>query len=63
MEIKDITEFVHQQYQFVKANQLDRLIVAEERVYPVSDPATASQIRINVTKACTPSFIPSGRLQ
>lgn len=47
MEIKDITEFVHQQYQFVKANQLDRLIVAEERVYPVSDPATASQIRIS----------------
>ena len=47
VEIKDITDFVHQQYEYVKADQLDKLLVAEERVYPVTDQATASQIRVD----------------
>ncbi len=47
VEIKDVTEFVHRQYEFVKADQLDSLLVAEERVYPVCDPATADQIAVD----------------
>lgn len=46
MDIKDVTDFVHQQHTFVQSNQLDKLMVAKERVYPVTDPATASQIRV-----------------
>ena len=48
MEIKDITDFVREQYEFVKSNQLDKLMVAEERVYPVASPVTASQINVDV---------------
>lgn len=47
MEIRDITDFVHQQHALVLTNQLDKLLVAEERVYPVTDQATASQIRLS----------------
>ena len=46
VEIKDITDFVRQQHEFVKNNQTDKLLVAEERVYPVTDPVTAAQINI-----------------
>ncbi len=47
MEIKDITEFVHEQYEKVKAQQLDTLLVAEERVFPVTDKTIAEQIQIS----------------
>lgn len=47
VEIKDVTDFVHEQYEHVKTNQLDRLLVAEERVYPVSNDETAAQIRVD----------------
>ena len=48
MEIKDVTDFVREQYELhVKPNQLDQLMVAEERVYPVTDPAIAAQIRVD----------------
>ena len=47
VDIKDITDFVQEQYQFVLANQLDRLLVAEERVYTISDPVTARQIAVD----------------
>ena len=50
VEIKDMTSFVHEQYEHVKANQLDQLLVAEERVYPVSNPVTAAQIRVDTTQ-------------
>ena len=49
MQIKDVTDFVKEQYEFVKKNQLDRLVVAEERVFPVTNPATADQIRVDST--------------
>ena len=47
VEIKDITDFVKEQYQFVKANKIEQLLVAEERVYPVTDPAIAAQINLD----------------
>lgn len=47
MEIKDITDFVQEQYDCVKTDQLDKLVVAEERVYPVTNTTTAKQIRID----------------
>ena len=47
VEIKDITDFVKVQHKFVRGNKIDLLFVAEERVYPVSDPATAAQIRLD----------------
>ena len=47
MEIKDITDFVHEQYQFVKTNKFEQLIVAEERVYPVTDLTIAAQINVD----------------
>lgn len=47
VEIKDITDFVQEQYQFVKKNQIEPLLVAEERVYPVTNPATATQINVD----------------
>lgn len=47
MEIKDVTDFVQEQYEFVKADQLDKLVVAEERVYPVTNTLTAEQIGVD----------------
>lgn len=44
VEIQDITAFVCEQYQHVKLGQLNKLKVAEERVYPVSDETTAQQL-------------------
>ena len=52
VQIKDITDFVKEQYEFVKTNQLDKLVVAEERVFTVANPATADQIRVDST-ACS----------
>ena len=49
VQIKDVTDFVKEQYEFVKTNQLDKLMVAEERVFPVTNPATADQIRVDGT--------------
>ena len=48
VEIKDITDFVHEQYKHVKSNQLDKLIVAKERIYPVTDKDIASQIGVDL---------------
>ena len=36
VEIKDITDFVREQHKHVKSNQLDKLIVVRDRVYPVA---------------------------
>lgn len=47
MEIKDITDFVREQHKHVKSNQLDKLIVAKERVYPVVDKDIAAQIGVD----------------
>ena len=47
MEITDITQFVHDQYQHVKNRELDKLMVAEERVYHVHDPHVAAQIGVD----------------
>ena len=53
MEIKDITEFIHQQYEHVKSNQFDQLTVARERVYPVTNPNTASLIGVDSPEKLT----------
>ena len=47
MKVDDITEFVHEQYQLVKKRKIEDLLVARERVYPVSDPRTAAQIELD----------------
>ena len=47
MEITDITQFVHEQYQHVKNRELDKLVVAEERVYHVHNPQVAAQIGVD----------------
>ena len=47
VEIRDVTQFVHEQHDLVKTNQLDKLLVAQERVYQVSDPLTATQIQVD----------------
>ena len=47
VEIKDITDFIHEQYKHVKSNQLDKLMVAQERVYPVTDKDIAAQIGVD----------------
>ena len=47
MEIKDITDFVHEQHEHVKSNQLDQLIVAREGIYPVTDPDIADTIGVD----------------
>ena len=47
VEIKDITDFVHEQYIHVKSNQIDKLMVAKERVYPVTDKDIAAQIGVD----------------
>ena len=47
VEIKDITAFVHEQYEHIKSNQLDQLMVAKERIYPVTNLDTAAQIGVD----------------
>ena len=47
MKIADITDFVHQQYKLVKKRRIEDLVVAQERVYPVSDSKTAAQIELD----------------
>ena len=46
VEIKDITDFVREQHKHVKSNQLDKLMVAKEQVYPVTDMEIAAQIGV-----------------
>ena len=47
VEIKDITGFIHEQYEHIKSNRLDQLTVAKERVYPVTDSDTVAQIGVD----------------
>ena len=47
VQIKDITPFVQEQYQFVKNKELDALMVAEERVYHVEDKHVCQQIHLD----------------
>ena len=49
VKIKDITDFVREQYKHVKSNQLDKLIVAREEVHPaaVTDMDIAPQIGVD----------------
>lgn len=46
MEIQDITSFVSEQYEHVKHGRIDALLVAEERVFPITDKTTAQQLGI-----------------
>jgi hypothetical protein len=46
LEIRDITAFVSEQYQHVTQGKLDMLQTAMERVYQVTDEATAQQLGI-----------------
>ena len=47
VEIKDVTQFVREQNDLVKRNQIDKLLVAQERVYPILDQLTAAQIQVD----------------
>ncbi len=47
VQIKDVTEFVREQYEHVKKNQLSELKVAKETVYPVTNTLTATQINVD----------------
>ena len=47
MEIKDITPFVREQYEHIKSNRIDLLMVAKEQVYPVTNLDTATQIGVS----------------
>ena len=47
VQIQDITDFVHEQYkQHVVNKEWDKLVVAEERVYRISDVNVATQIKL-----------------
>ena len=47
VEIKDVTQFVREQNDLVKRNHIDKLLVAQEQVYPVLDQLTAAQIQVD----------------
>ena len=47
VEIKDVTAFVQQQYEHIKKNQIDQLMVAKELIYPVTNLDTAAQIGVD----------------
>ena len=47
MEIKDITSFVTEQYMVVQSGNVDNLLVAKERVYPVRDDNVAKQLKLD----------------
>ena len=47
IDIKDITSFVTEQYKVVQSGKLDDLLVAMERVYPVTDDNVARQLRLD----------------
>ena len=46
VKIQDVTDFVHEQYKNVTSRELDKLMVAEERVYPIVNPDIARQIQL-----------------
>jgi len=46
VNIEDITPFCSEQYEHVKAKRLDRLITPLESVYPVTDAALRTRLRI-----------------
>jgi len=45
--VKDVTEFVHQQYKFVQSESLNLLQVPAERVYVISDKNLCEHLGIN----------------
>ena len=47
MQIKDITNFVQEQHQFVQRGALGDLTVAEERVFHVEDAETRDRISVD----------------
>jgi hypothetical protein len=47
VEIEDVSEFVAEQRRHVVARELDRLLTPRERVYPVSDAATAVLLQLD----------------
>lgn len=49
VQVEDITDFVHEQYKLVKSRKTDGLLVAEERIYVISDPKVAAQIELAPT--------------
>jgi len=46
LNIKDITSFVTEQHKIVQSGNLDNLLVARERPYPVKDINIAKQLAI-----------------
>jgi len=50
--VEDISGFVREQGQLVRAGALDKLETPSERVYPVDDPAVAGHLGITPWKGC-----------
>ncbi|MEM8639390.1 MAG: DUF4291 domain-containing protein [Cyanobacteria bacterium P01_G01_bin.54] len=53
VSIEDISEFVHQQYQWVQARDWQNLIVPQETVYPVQDRAIAQHLQLSAVDTPT----------
>ena len=47
MEIEDISEFIHQQYLYVKAHDYKQLILPRETSYPIIDVQMAAKLGVN----------------
>ena len=47
LEIEDISEFLHQQHQYVLSGDYSQLQTPRERVYPVDNPAVAKRLGIS----------------
>ena len=48
VHIEDISDFVRQQYQYVKANDWNNLLIPEESVYPVIDDETRQNLQLSI---------------
>ena len=47
INIEDVTDFVHQQHEYVKAHDYAQLITPREMVYPVDDAAVARKLGVS----------------
>jgi hypothetical protein len=50
IEIEDISDFVHEQYQYVQTHDYSQLITPRERIYPIADPTVAGHLGTDISK-------------
>lgn len=58
VRIEDVSEFVAEQHEHVRAGKLDRLVTPEEHVYPVGDAGVARKLGIDIWKNGSASAAP-----